>query len=179
MISWNPLEYAPNVGIPKPFNQALALPSPTHTVIFVHRWWIKPNLELQKGALFCWLFNACCNQNFLYQIKSDMCTKHWPKKRWMGFFPSISFTCPNCSHSKLEAVDGMSTSDPVKSGIFGGWYQVPLGSHDGKQGARIMESTAMWLCYIVPFWLERKDMKNEEKFEKDWRNWWTSSCISE
>ena len=53
---------------------------------------------------------------------------------------------------------------------------------DPMMGNKGQESWNQLLCgyaNIVPFWLERKDMKNEEKFAKDWRNWWTSSCISE
>lgn len=149
--------------ISKTFSQALVLPSPNTVISFIvdgsHPFW---NFEIQKGAFFCCLHVAT---KILYQIKSDMCC-----------FPSIS--SPFTLFPQLEAIDGMSTSDPVKSGIFGGRHQVPKRDLLGRipvMGNKGQES----LNQLLLFRLERNDMKNEEKFAKVWRNWWTSSCISE
>ena len=74
-----------------------------------------------------------------------------------------------------QAIDGMSTSGPVKSGILGRWHQVRdpitgilvVGWETRGKNHGINCYTAMPLGYAVPFWLERKDMKNENKFAKD------------
>jgi len=78
----------------------------------------------------CFVAVGVLQPRFKYQNKSDMCTKNWPKNDGWDF--SHQSLHPSELLSKLEAIDGMSTSDPVKSGFFGGWHQVPLGSHVGE-----------------------------------------------
>lgn len=74
--------------ISKTFSQALVLPSPTHSN-FRSSLMDPTKSWTPKGCLVL-LAVGVLQPRFKYQNKSDMCTKNWPKKRWMGFSVPIN-----------------------------------------------------------------------------------------
>ena len=74
--------------ISKTFSQALVLPSPTHSNFRSSL--MDPTKSWTPKRCLVLLAVGVLQPRFKYQNKSDMCTKNWPKKRWMGFSVPIN-----------------------------------------------------------------------------------------